>query len=81
MSAGDDGKTERNPAIAGVAAVRGPLGFSRPQGAVLFSGELTQARQSGSSEPRRRRNIKSTLIYTHTLNRGSGAVRSPADTL
>ncbi len=29
-----------------------------------------QARQPDSSDPRRRRNIQSTLIYTHTRNQG-----------
>ncbi len=64
--AGGDGRTDRSPAIAGASKVRGPLGFSRSKGAVLFSGERAQARQPGSSEPRGRQNVKDTLIYTHT---------------
>jgi hypothetical protein len=40
--AGDDESIERNPASAGAAIVRGPLGFSRPQRAVLFLGRVKQ---------------------------------------
>jgi hypothetical protein len=49
--AGDGESIDRSPAIAGVLSVRGPLGFGRPQGAVLFSGERAQARQPSSSDP------------------------------
>ncbi len=55
-----------------------PPGWSRPHRALLFSGELAQVRQPGSSDPRGRRHIKNTLIHTNTLNEGWRAVGSPA---
>ncbi len=65
-SAGDKGRSERRPAVAMVPSVCGPQGISRPSGAVLFSDGPPQAKQTGSSDPRGRRNIKTTLIYTRT---------------
>ncbi len=72
--AGDSGSIKRSPASAWATSMRGPLGFSRPQGAVLFSGRLSQARQSGSSEPGGGRNFKLTLIYSQNLDQACGAV-------
>ncbi len=71
-SPGADGRSTRRPAVAKVPSVCGPLGFSRPRGAILFSGELAKARQPGSSDPGGGRNIKWTLMYSQSLNQAGG---------
>lgn len=41
-SAGDNESIEHSPTFGGTPILRGPLGFNRPQGALLFSSELAQ---------------------------------------
>jgi hypothetical protein len=67
--AGED-RFERSPASAEAATVRGPLGFNRPQGAVVFSRGPAQATPTWILDTRGRRNIRSALIYTPPRTRG-----------
>jgi site-specific recombinase XerD len=43
---------------------------------VPFSGDLSVLEELGSA-----RSVKTTMIYTHVLNRGGQGVQSPVDTL
>lgn len=71
-SAGDNESIERSRAPAEMPIVRGPLGYKTTQGAVLLSGELAQARQTGFSDPGERRNFKCNPIRGQSLNQARG---------
>jgi len=76
--AGGNGRTDRSPATTGAPSVCGPLGFSRPQGAVVFSDVRAHAKRPGSLDPRGRRNFKPTLFSNQVIREGVEGLRSPA---